>query len=84
GAIAADTIPRERRGEALGYFAMSMNPAALTGPFIAPTLPPTAPYMTIFLVLSGIMTIGVLCTLGVKVIENSEPAPRHKLRFDDL
>ena len=84
GGIAADTIPRERRGEGLGYFAMSMNLAVVTGPFIALTLLQYVSYMTIFLVLSGIMTIGVLCTLGVKVIENSAPAPSHKLTFNDL
>ncbi|WP_273852837.1 MFS transporter [Guptibacillus spartinae] len=84
GGIAADTIPRDRRGEGLGYFAMSMNLAVVTGPFIALTLLQYVSYMTIFLVLSGIMTIGVLCTLGVKVIENSVPAPSHKLTFNDL
>ncbi|WP_226659862.1 MFS transporter [Pseudalkalibacillus hwajinpoensis] len=84
GGIAADTIPRERRGEGLGYFAMSMNLAVVTGPFIALTLLQYVSYIAIFLVLSGIMTIGVLCTLGVKTIENNAPAPRHSLTFHDL
>ena len=84
GGIAADTIPRERRGEGLGYFAMSMNLAVVTGPFIALTLLQYVSYTAIFLVLSSIMTIGVLCTIGVKTIENSSPAPRHSLTFHDL
>ncbi len=84
GAIAADSIPRERRGEGLGYFAMSMNLAVVTGPFIALTLLQFVSYVTIFLVLSSVMTIGVLCTLGVKTIETNEPVTRHKLTFDDL
>lgn len=34
GAIAADIIPAKRRGEGLGYFAMSMNLAMAIGPFL--------------------------------------------------
>jgi len=34
GAIAADVVPRSRRGAGLGYFAMAMNLALVVGPFI--------------------------------------------------
>ncbi|TKD68280.1 MFS transporter [Pseudalkalibacillus hwajinpoensis] len=84
GAIAADSIPRERRGEGLGYFAMSMNLAVVTGPFIALTLLQFVSYVTIFLILSAIMIVGVLCTLGIKTIENSAPVKTSKLAFEDL
>lgn len=84
GAIAADSIPRERRGEGLGYFAMSMNLAVVAGPFIALTLLQFVSYITIFLILSGIMIVGVLCTLGIKAIENTAPVNSSKLTFDDL
>ncbi|WP_347552535.1 MFS transporter [Pseudalkalibacillus hwajinpoensis] len=84
GAIAADSIPRERRGEGLGYFAMSMNLAVVTGPFLALTLLQFVSYVTIFLVLCGIIVIGLLCTLGVKTVETGEPVKKTKLSFDDL
>ncbi|MBN8210226.1 MFS transporter [Bacillus sp. NTK071] len=84
GAIAADSIPKERRGEGLGYFAMSMNLAVVTGPFIALTLLQFVSYVTIFLILSGIMIVGVLCTIGVKTIENTDPVKISKLTFEDL
>ncbi|MDP4552207.1 MFS transporter [Alkalihalobacillus macyae] len=84
GAIAADSIPRERRGEGLGYFAMSMNLAVVAGPFIALTLLQFVSYVTIFLILSAIMVVGVLCTLGIKAIENTSPVNSSKLTFEDL
>ncbi|WP_153945115.1 MFS transporter, partial [Acinetobacter baumannii] len=34
GAIASDLVPEERKGEGIGYFAMSMNLAMVLGPFI--------------------------------------------------
>ncbi|WP_270182686.1 MFS transporter [Alkalihalobacillus sp. CinArs1] len=83
GAIAADSIPRERRGEGLGYFAMSMNVAVVAGPFLALTLLQFVSYLTIFLVLSGIMIIGLLCTISVKTIEH-ETIKKKSLTMEDL
>lgn len=84
GAIAADSIPRERRGEGLGYFAMSMNVAVVAGPFLALTLLQYVSYLSIFIVLSAIMVIGMLCTVWVKTIEPQEPIKKKSITLDDL
>lgn len=67
GAIAADIIPPERRGEGMGYYAIAMNLAVVAGPFIALTLQPYASSQTIFGVFSVIMGIGFICALFVGV-----------------
>jgi len=38
GAIAADLVPPERRGEGLGYYGIAMNLGIVAGPFLALTL----------------------------------------------
>lgn len=72
GAIAADIIPPERRGEGLGYYGIAMNIAIVAGPFIALTLQPLMAAKTIFIIFSVIMVIGFFCALAVRV----EEAPR--------
>lgn len=67
GAIAADIIPPERRGEGMGYYAIAMNLAVVAGPFIALTLQPFTDSKIIFIVFSLIMAIGFICVLFVKV-----------------
>lgn len=63
GALAADVVPDSRKGEGLGYFAMSMNLAMVIGPFIGLTLSQTMGYslmFTVCLLLSGIAFIAGL------------------------
>lgn len=85
GAIAADIVPPERRGEGLGYYAIAMNLAVVAGPFLVLTLQQFVSADTIFIVLSLIMAVGFLCALFVKV----EEAPavqkvKRKLQFSDF
>lgn len=85
GAIAADIIPPERRGEGLGYYGIAMNLAVVAGPFIALTLQLYVPAQIVFVVLAVIMAIGFLCALGVGVEE--EPLTKndkHKLTINDF
>lgn len=85
GAIAADIIPPERRGEGLGYYGIAMNLAVVAGPFIVLTLQLYMPAQIVFIVLAVIMVIGFLCALGVKVEE--EPVlknDKHKLTINDF
>ncbi len=87
GAIAADVIPPERRGEGLGYFAMAMNIAVVVGPFIGLSLLQFATFQTVFLTLSLSMVLGVVCSWLVYVPQQAEefPAPvRKKLSLHDL
>lgn len=78
GAIAADIIPPERRGEGMGYYAIAMNLAVVAGPFIALTLQPLVSSKIIFIVFSGIMIIGFICSLFVQVqkMPKETAAPR--------
>lgn len=86
GAIAADIIPPERRGEGLGYYGIAMNIAIVAGPFIALTLQPLMAAKTIFMVFSMIMIIGFFCALAVRV-EEAPPLVReskHKFTLQDF
>lgn len=85
GAIAADIIPPERRGEGLGYYGIAMNLAVVAGPFIALSLQPYISAQIIFIILSVIMIIGFFCALDVKVDEVSfEKEEKHKLTINDF
>lgn len=85
GAIAADTVPPERRGEGLGYYGIAMNLAVVAGPFLALTLLSYLSYQMIFGILGILMVIGFFCALVVRV----EEQPRVKnekrtLTFNDF
>ncbi|UOQ95389.1 MFS transporter [Halobacillus shinanisalinarum] len=87
GAIAADVIPPERRGEGLGYFAMAMNLAVVVGPFIGLTLLQFTSFYMLFFTLSISMVIGVICSYMVHVPNQLEQSPlpaRNKLSIHDL
>ncbi|WP_298829373.1 MFS transporter [uncultured Planococcus sp.] len=85
GAIAADIIPPERRGEGLGYYGIAMNLAVVAGPFIALSLQPYISAQTIFIIFSVIMIIGFFCALAVKVDEVLfEKEEKHKLTINDF
>lgn len=86
GAIAADIIPPERRGEGLGYYGIAMNLAIVAGPFIALTLLPYVTAQSIFTIFAVIMVIGFLCALWVKVdeIPAVEKEEKRKLVFNDF
>ncbi|WP_138418810.1 MFS transporter [Aquibacillus sediminis] len=68
-AIAADVVPMERRGEGLGYFAMSMNLAVVIGPFLGLSAIQLVSFQTLFVILSVIMISGVVFSLVVNVSE---------------
>lgn len=87
GAIAADVVPAERRGEGLGYFAMSMNIAVVVGPFIGLTMLQVTSFTNLFLVLSGIMVAGVISSILIQLpaqAEKEQPESPKKLSFHDL
>ncbi|WP_044338232.1 MFS transporter [Rossellomorea aquimaris] len=84
-AIAADMIPSHRKGEGLGYFAMSMNLAVVAGPFISLALVQWVSYTTLFLGLALVIVIGFLCSFGIQVIEEGvESKEPRSLTFKDL
>lgn len=69
GAIVADVVPTERRGEGIGYFSLANNLAVVIGPFIGLTLLQFVSFETLFIVLSVLMIVGVLFALSVQVPE---------------
>ncbi|WP_374054829.1 MFS transporter [Rossellomorea sp. FM04394] len=84
-AIAADMIPSHRKGEGLGYFAMSMNLAVVAGPFISLALVQWISYTTLFLGLALVIVIGFLCSFGIQVMEEGvESKEPRRLTFKDL
>lgn len=81
GAIAADIIPPERRGEGLGYYGIAMNLAIVAGPFIVLSLQPFAAARVIFLILSVIIVIGFFCAFLVKITDEQQSAPKEKRKL---
>lgn len=83
-AIAADMIPPHRKGEGLGYFAMSMNLAVVVGPFISLALIQWIPYSALFMGLAFVIVIGFLCSFGIQVSEEYREEVSGRLTFKDL
>lgn len=69
--IAADTIPKSRRGAGMGYFAMSMNLAIVIGPFIGLSLLQFVSFQTLFIILNVLMIIGIYLSLNVQIFEQT-------------
>lgn len=68
--IAADIIPKSRRGAGMGYFAMAMNLAVVAGPFIGLTLLQFISFKMFFLILSIFMVISLVFSF---LVETKEP-----------
>ncbi|MGD6817866.1 MFS transporter [Metabacillus sp. 84] len=84
GAIAADIIPKERRGEGLGYHAMSMNLAVVFGPFLALTLLQFTTFTVLFVLFTVLAVAGVLFSFVIKVEHSVPPAAARKFTASDL
>lgn len=92
GAIVADVVPTERRGEGIGYFSLANNLAVVIGPFIGLTLLQFVSFETLFIVLSVLMIVGVLFALSVQVPEVTtrvvepinQPPLKSKFSISDL
>ena len=85
-AAAADMIPVERKGEGLGYFAMSMNLAVVVGPFLSLALIQYIRYTSLFLGLASVIVIGFICTFGIQVSNEEAPTKKQsrRLTLNDL
>lgn len=80
-AIAADTVPMEKRGRGLGYFAMSQNLAIVLGPFVALLLIQYVSFDALFWVMSAILLIGSALVLTLRITEHEFPEEKPKLTF---
>lgn len=83
--IAADIVPKARRGAGIGYFNMSTNLAVVLGPLIALSIIQTYSFDVLFIILSLLMVAGVLTSLAAPV-DNVESGSREsrKLAIGDL
>ncbi|WP_175990382.1 MFS transporter [Bacillus sp. Marseille-Q1617] len=80
-AIAADMIPEHRKGEGMGYFAMSMNLAVVAGPFLSLALVQFIPFSALFLLLAGMMVIAFILTFGIQKAEAAAFLPKAAKRL---
>lgn len=67
GAIVADLVPNERRGEGLGYYAMFMNLAMVIGPFTGLTIIQHASFNWIFVLCTALSSIAIVLGALVKL-----------------
>lgn len=86
GAIAADIVPPSRRGEGMGYFAMSMNVAVVVGPFIGLLLIQYISFTGLFIFLSILMILSLIFSILVQTGESAvdETPPVTAMQWSDL
>ena len=65
GTIAADLIPEDKRGEGIGYYALSYNTAMFIGPFISLNLYSAFGFQVLFSVLSLLSIISLVFALTI-------------------
>lgn len=75
--VVLDVIPRERKGEGIGYFTLFMSLAMVFGPFVGLTVSESAGYTVLF-VLMVIFAL-LACLFGVMT-----PIPRHERQPSEL
>jgi len=87
GAIVADIIPDERKGEGLGYYGMFMNMAMVIGPFAGLTIIQYMGFDIIFGLCTVLGFLAVLLSIIVRVPKRSGHGvnkPAQKLSFSTL
>lgn len=77
GAIVADIVPNERRGEGLGYYAMFMNLAMVIGPFAGLTIVQYASFTWIFALCTVLSFIAIVLGAFVKIPQTAESSVKH-------
>ncbi|WP_081403422.1 MFS transporter [Acinetobacter equi] len=85
--IANDFIPEHRKGEGMGYYVMSTNLGVVFGPLLALTVIQFASFSTLFVVLSGLMAIGLIFCLCINVKDspkNVEQVQSKKINLHDI
>ncbi|WP_404323506.1 MFS transporter [Cytobacillus firmus] len=77
GAIVAEIVPDERRGEGLGYYAMFMNLAMVIGPFAGLTIVQYASFIWIFALCTVLSFIAIVLGAFVKIPQTAESSVKH-------
>lgn len=86
GAIVADIIPNERKGEGLGYYSTFMNLAMVIGPFTGLTMMQYASMNWIFVLCTVLAFIALLLSAAANIPENilNVNTKSEKISFDSL
>ena len=64
--LAADVIPKRRRGEGIGYFGLSMSFAMLLGPWLGLRVLQDFDFSGMFLAAAGIAGLALVCLAGIR------------------
>ncbi|WP_052476211.1 MFS transporter [Cohnella kolymensis] len=73
GTIAADIIPEKRKGEGMGYFALSMNLAMALGPFLGLVLIQHTSFTVLFAVTSLFAALALICGADIRLPKPAAP-----------
>lgn len=85
GTIVADIIPKERRGEGMGYYSLFMNLAMVVGPFLGLTMIQFTSFNILFLVTSLFSLCAFISALVPKLPQKTTKAHvKTRLKLDDL
>lgn len=85
GSLAADIVPKTRRGAGLGYFVMSTNLAVVVGPFVALHIIQSYSYDALFILMSVLMIIGAFVALLIPKVELvGDEIPTKGFTWNDL
>ena len=79
--LAADIVPKSRKGAGLGYFAMSTNLAVVIGPFVGLLLIQYSSFDVLFIVMSICVLAGGLLAISVNTDDLPQPERQGKLTF---
>ena len=80
-ALAADTIPANRKGAGLGYFMMSSNLAIVLGPLVGLLLMKYVDFEMVFVAFGFIMLIGTITGISIKTDDLPKPNGQAKMTF---
>ncbi len=83
GTIASDLVPKDRRGEGLGFFGLSGNLALAIGPALGLFLVNHIEFSTLFIICGSLTLIALLLALNVKYVK-AEPLTQAEIEEDEL
>lgn len=80
GTIASDLVPKDRRGEGLGFFGLSGNLALAIGPALGLFLVNHIEFSTLFIICGSLTLVALILALNVKYVK---PEPLTDLEIEE-
>ncbi|NGZ74760.1 MFS transporter [Saccharibacillus alkalitolerans] len=75
--VVLDVIPKERKGEGIGYFTLFMSLAMVFGPFVGLSVSANAGYPALFVLIALFAVLACVCGIVT-------PSPQHERRPSEL